>query len=547
MTVSYMTPGGVGLNDGTSPANAFDWAGFDAWETAVLPGDRLYVGPGTHVGTSSVQAGSDGLIGNRISIIGVSDLNSLAEPIGDARPLFAMNANVHVALDNYWTVRNLRITGDTTIWSFRADDECHLSNLDVTNAGTGYGMRAGGLNGRLDNCRCKATGAAMRGASGTTFTGCIAYESAVGIQSDSGPVDVVSNLVYGCATAIRVNAGGACLILGNTLYNGTTGILDLASTSLATILRNIISGFTTPAEWVAELPSNFWDWNVWHNSGALVNVTKGPNAINENPQFVDPTLGTVEGFRVRNEAVRNLGLTIFPVGAIAPSIFDGGSPVTGGTTEPDLSGDLALRDGLETITLEGSLIPGVDRLPDIVSEQDPTEGVYLSRNVQFDLPVGDAIYPGDSEPTVGMLIVDDDDAAFLIQSVRQPKHSDYWGCMTRESMISSTLGLDNTVTLFPAVDTQSAAGSLIRKHLVPDASFTNVAAKIMLRSSPVGDDWAQRQFEETYDVYVAEEVGQLRAGDVLKDENQKVYEIVSYRNRDRIDELSVIECKLKPR
>ena len=91
----YMTPGGAGLVDGSSPANAFDWAGFDAWQTApAAAGDNLYVGPGNYVGTTDVNAGTDGGVDNRINIIGVSSLDTLAEAFGNDRPLFAMNANV---------------------------------------------------------------------------------------------------------------------------------------------------------------------------------------------------------------------------------------------------------------------------------------------------------------------------------------------------------------------------------------------------------------------------------------------------------------------
>ena len=102
------------------------------------------------------------------------------------------------------------------------------------------------------------------------------------------------------------------------------------------------------------------------------------------------------------------------------------------------------------------------------------------------------------------------------------------------------------VTLYPARDTLTAYGSKTSKHLTADATFTNVPAKIMLRPSSPEEQFGQKQFVETYDIYVDDDIGQVHNGDVLKDENSKIYTIVSYRNRERIDELSVMECQLRP-
>jgi len=55
----------------------------------------------------------------------------------------------------------------------------------------------------------------------------------------------------------------------------------------------------------------------------------------------------------------------------------------------------------------------------------------------------------------------------------------------------------------------------------------------------------QKQPLERYDIYVSEDIGQVNAGDLLKDENGKDYEIVAYRNRDRMDEFSIMVCELR--
>ncbi|HUT93315.1 MAG TPA: hypothetical protein VMY37_27875, partial [Thermoguttaceae bacterium] len=272
-----------------------------------------------------------------------------------------------------------------------------------------------------------------------------------------------------------------------------------------------------------------------------VNVTKGRHALIVDPQFVDPT---TFDFRVRKEALRNLGLNLVTFGAVPPSIYEGGATGIAGTTPIDLSQDQLLFDGLETIYLDGSEIQHVLRLEEDVTEQEPTEGVYLSRNVEFHLPYGAAIYPGGRTPAVGGVITDDDNS-YVILAVRQPKFCDFWGCSTRAMAIVGTYELDNLATWWPAVDTMDAAGGKITAHPSADATFTDVPAKFMLRPSVPQEYAGQKQFVEKYDVYVDGDIGQLDNGDLLKDEHDKQYTIISFRNRDRIEELSVLECELR--
>ncbi len=545
MTAFYMTPGGVGLNDGSSPANAFDWAGFDAWQAVAAAGDFLYVGPGSYTGTSSVEASTDGTPADRISIVGVSNLNTLAEAEFSSLPVFNLNAGLTIQLDNYWRVRNLKITGDVASRVLRADVRADLSNLDVLNSGAGIGITLGSSFGICTNSRSSSPlGTAMFCEAFGNFLNCIIFDSLIGLQFNQAGGLADGNLVFDCATALTTTTTSEMRVIRNTFRNGTIGLENTGAVSFGVFAYNIISGFTTPASWAAASDSDNWDYNVWHNSGAPVNVVKGVHARDDDPQFSDPTAGTAAGYRVQNAALRNFGATLITFGGIAPSVFDDGSTGIGGTTDPDLSGDQLLLPGLETITLNGSSVPNVYRMPDVVSEQEPAQGVYLSRNVGFHLPVGDAIYPGDSKPTVGMLIVDADDFAYFVLTVRQPKHSDYWGCMTREAVISGTLDLDDTVTLLAASYTKDPGLGKKVTHTA-DSTFTGVAAKIMLRPSVAEAYAGQDQILEQYDIYVAEDIGQVNEGDLLRDGDGKQYRIVSWRNRQSISELSVLECELR--
>ena len=547
----FMTPGGAGLMDGTTPENGFDWAAFDAWATgAAAAGDNLYVGPGNYVGTANVVSALDGTALLPINIIGVSSLTTLAEATGTDRPLWAINAGIYAQFNDYWNIRNLRMTGNAGNHLLRFDKGGRAGNLDVDQAGAGNAIQNFGTGSIVEGCRARSVGGTGIRLSSESFASeCVVYGSLAGVNVSGSSGRVLDNLVFDCATAIDIDNISRSTIFRNTLYNGTTGILKVAVGLRSYFLENIIAGFTTGANWTGGPDTtDFWDWNVWHNNTTdVVNVTKGPNAINADPQFVDPSLGTVEGFRTRAEVVRNLGLTIFPAGAVAPSIYEGGETNIVGDTDPDFSSDQLLRESLEVVELDGVEVQYVNRMPEDEIEQEPTEGVYVSRHTEFRLPCGDFYPVGLDRPHVGSAIVDDvahGSNAYVIESVRHPVHSDFWGCIARAAVIAGTFDLDDTATLWKATFTKDPGLGKDTTH-TEDATFSGVAAKFMLRSSEAGSYGGQAQIVERYDVYVDTEIGQVDHADLLKDQDYETYRIVSYRNRLSFCEFSVIECEIR--
>lgn len=584
----YATPGGAGLMNGLTPANAFDEFNMAGWVMgAANAGDKLYCDSGNYT-MFAIATARDGTAALRISIIGVTDLNNptTTEATGAARPEWDFVVNDEMALDNLWYARNLIFTGNTPVALLRVDISCVVTNCEVVNVGNGPGIELNGSYSEAINCNAQSTGgAAIRVTSShSRVIDCDIHDSVIGI-SITWIVFISNNLIRDCTTAIRIdNARDRVVIANNTLYSGTTGIEAVGTTGECLFIGNIISDFTTPAVWVAPQNSDVWDYNCWFNSDTPVNVTKGPNAINEDPQFETP--GT--DFRVNNANLRDVGLTEFVIGAIvqdpngfaagyAAGLIDGevigyalgyaagfadgvasvvcpGVPGTG--TPLDLSADIFLQDALETMSLDGVDVFPVYRLQETKDEREPTEGVYLERNVRFHFPVGAAIYaglPSATHPDVGGVIIDSADRAYKIIGIQEPYIPDptnpdtgtVWGVTTRGLVISGTYDLDSTVSLFPAVETLSAAGSTITTHLVVDGAFENVPAAIKLRGGDSADWAGKRQITEVYDIYVDGDIGQVNEGDVLKDQDDKVYSIVSYRNRDEIGELSAIECELR--
>ncbi len=215
----------------------------------------------------------------------------------------------------------------------------------------------------------------------------------------------------------------------------------------------------------------------------------------------------------------------------------------------DLSADQAVLDGLETVTLYMSdpdaerVYEDAYRLPERLAEGEPTEGGYLQAETTWHLPTTEAAIdpkPGDLITAGGV--------DWVIQEVRAPKFGDYWGLACRRSSITADTtdpSLQDQVTLYPGVDAIDTYGSKITTHTAADGDFSTVAAKIKLRASTADDRFGQRQFAERYDIYVDTALPQLHNGDVIKDQTGKVYTVLSWRNRELIDELSVIECELR--
>jgi parallel beta-helix repeat protein len=557
----FTVPGGAGSGDGSSFANGFDWAGVvsvDDWITNQAdPGDVLYALAGTYNAATQVTTARDGLITNPIRIIGVAD-QALTPAVHGALPFFDFGANNRgMVLDNYWEVRNVRFDSAENTYTLRMDNGGLIVNCESMNTGTGNAFRLNASGGRVVNCIAEADPAANAihiQSTGSTVYGCQINGGSIGIRLISSNNSIVGNIIRDCGVGISGLTSDNIQVFLNTINGCTFGILSTDGQQWV-VHDNILSNNGTPAQWSAgEQLTNQWDRNTWFNSAAPSNVTKGPDAINADPQFVD---AAGFDFRVRAETSRNLGLNLTTTGAVPPSIYEGGETGVGGFTGVglDLSDDLGLLDDLETITLDDKEIQGCHRNePDLEQEEVATEGVYLRRDVTFLLPVGEAIYTVGKEPTVGGTIIDDagEGVSYQIMTIRRPKigtpgqplTGDWYGAACVSLRFSDAFGLANTVTLLQAEYGKDAALGKITSH-VPLASFTDVPAKIMLQPS-VSEQYAgQNQFVEQYDIYVDGDIGQVNNGDLLQDENGKRYKITGYRLRNRMGELPVIECELR--
>ncbi len=551
------TPGGNGLLWTT----AFNWAEFKTWaETAALADDVLYVETGEYTAASSIASGRNGSNTQPITIIGVTDL-TLTEAEWDEFPYFNFTAGNNFAVNNYWDIRNIRFSSDTNP-TVLIDRNSIMRHCQIDQSGVGYAVSLGTTGACLYDCR--VTAPAGHGVSMAAYTRAIGnVVNAVGDcirWAGNDYILVASNVLVGGANGVNCGARDMSTVINNTIYDCAVGISGTNAYSIW-IFRNLIDSCTIGVEWTTSTSTNIMDWNGWNNATDIAagsGMAKGPHAVTGVPNFVDAAGGD---FRVQNTDMIGIGILPATIGAVDDLGYGAGyaagdtaGQATGYTagqaslavaSSVDMSTDHYQLDGLEQVMLDGNDTPHVYRHRLVQSENEPTEGVYLSRNVQWDFPP-DVL----TTPNVGGIIEDTDGNSYVILTVSPPytgtTTGDYFGCQCRDFIIADTYSLDNTVTWYPGVDTTDEYGSKITAHNDASAAFTDIPAKIMLRQSSPEEYAGQKEYVEKYDIYVNEDIGQLNNGDMLKDESLKNYVIISYRNRDRIEELSVLECEFRP-
>lgn len=261
----------------------------------VVPGQTIYVkNDGTMALTGSITVLNDGTRVNPIIIEGYN-INRGDTPIGNNRPLISAGSRSFV-LDNFFILKNLRIT-ITQVNGVRLDTGGIFSNCSINNlSGTANrtAILLGASNAKMVECEAQSVnGIAVRctGSLNKIFSSYI-HDSNVGMQVSSG-VAIHGCVFDTCVTAISDNTVADtlnCEVLGNVLYNGTTG-LSINDGYSWTVTNNIIDSFTTGASWTIEQGANFFDRNCWDNTVDVSNVTKGDNAVTADPLLTDPANG----------------------------------------------------------------------------------------------------------------------------------------------------------------------------------------------------------------------------------------------------------------
>ena len=536
-----------GLADGSNWANCFGPAELDAWATAAaLAADRCFCLSGTYVmpDVASARSGSQALPIRMIGVRSASPVITYADwASGMDRPLFQFGGIFAWSVATYWNMHNFRYVGTgANLYLCQAGTGSLFDNCKVEAAGANPNQRAiriTGNRGRVINCELtNPLGRAVMGLSYLTVVGCLLRDSRVGIVADGDGLHIAANLIRDCTIGVELGARAGVSVVGNTFYAGTTGIAATTAGS-GLFVNNIISGFTTPAEWTTEQLSNWFDWNIWHNNATPVNVTKGPHAIDEDPDFVDAPGGDFRMVVPKYGLVAPGSLGAVQVGSQQTS------PPGAPPAAPSYSGDQFVLDGLETVYLDDIEIQNAYRLQEEVEEQDESQGVYQARNVEWHLPCGPGIYLPGKHPRLGGIVRDVLNVEYQILAVRQPYLEDYWGLITRSLAISGEYNLDNTVTLWRYVDSTTSFGGKGTTFPIADSSFTDVPCKIQEQPEQLKTHIGIRGFARRFDIFLELDID-VRYGDRVVDEEGTIYSIMASRTRDSISRYSVIEGVIAP-
>jgi len=199
----------------------------------------------------------------------------------------------------------------------------------------------------------------------------------------------------------------------------------------------------------------------------------------------------------------------------------------------DLTTDHTMFDGLENVTLDGGAVADCLQSFDAVVEAAPSEGGYVARECTWRLPSVPVI-----APIVGSVIVDAGGVSWVAQTVKHPRLGTGWVVGCRELDIAA--GLTDLIALWPAVVALDEGGGRIVTHPAADLVFIDVPAKIQEQPNTEGIEAGRHQWTRRFHIFCEVELTGLKIGDLIKDDAGNQYTIKSWRNRERIDELSVI-------
>lgn len=211
----------------------------------------------------------------------------------DDRPLIAAGAFPFL-FNNYWRIFNLRVTTDHAS-GLKIDTGCIAWNCKVAATST-RAIHNVGSGTRIISCEASNSGGKgiEGGSAALRVIGCYIHDCTddiIFINNSTGVL--LFNLFDTAPTGFDMSIGANHTVFGNTFYNCALAIDGTADPVGHLYMNNIIdSSGTRGADWSANVGNNFWDYNNWkNNADDENNVTKGPNTLALQPQFVDAAGG----------------------------------------------------------------------------------------------------------------------------------------------------------------------------------------------------------------------------------------------------------------
>ena len=273
----------------------------DSFFEQLIAGQIVYFKTGSYTTSQAINTAVDGTYALPIKLEGYQTTRG-DNPTGANQPDLVLGAN-GLTLDDYWTLKNLDMTGTSTT-GVRQDLNGVVHNCKITNT-SGSANRAAHTHG--DNCYYSKSefsstlgyGIDLAVSSLILVYGCYIHDSTVGVRHGSITVIFFNNIFDTCTTGITSGSASAPkpVIISNTFYSstvtGTTALNYTPSTGgvlLLHLFNNIITGFGTGYDGPSQGTNYVSDYNNWYGNTNDINgtdIVKGSNETALDPGFTD--------------------------------------------------------------------------------------------------------------------------------------------------------------------------------------------------------------------------------------------------------------------
>jgi hypothetical protein len=162
-------------------------------------------------------------------------------------------------------------------------------------------------------------------------------------------------------------------------------------------------------------------------------------------------------------------------------------------------------------------------------------GAYVGEDIVWLVPA--ALLPPDFTIKPSDQAKDGEGSTWDVLNVSYEALESAWALICRDPVIVHHLR--DTFTVWSPTNTQDAAGA--RTPTFADSGTTYNGRFQLVRESPF-DGRGKRLVKRDYQLFTAVEISGLTHEYQIKDASSNVYEVVSYTNRAKLGELSMIEC-----
>ena len=301
-------------------------SGIDTWLEQVIGGNTGWIKNGTYTHAANTSVSS--VLSTSTAPSNFRGYNATRgdTSTGANRPLFAMGSNTFVG-GTYQNWENIRVTGisSTPFVGGTGSVMCNMSGKNTSTTAGRPGLRGGADGIVQDNEGVSLAGPAIDTVtSGTRIIGNYCHDSSIGISLGSSRDQAIGNIIHSCTVAgIDENsASGLANIYANTIYGreAQEGIgIRLANTAPGNnLVSNIVYGCATGiSQTTAQLKSNVGRNNVLFNNGT--------NATNYTLDATDTT-GTDPSFTAAAQLTGTTatisGSTLTQTGAFTANVTD---------------------------------------------------------------------------------------------------------------------------------------------------------------------------------------------------------------------------------